>query len=123
MVYNEVDLARYTCYALGMLLGFDEHVCHPRFDRNPSLVAVDSDQAQEIRISVQSLDNFQNSVSNLLNMSLGLRSIIWDLDLGGKHEIASVSFGQEESSTFFELFDTSDRKELWILGSIEIGFS
>ena len=80
-MYNEVGIPQHTCYALGMLLGFDENVRHLRNDGNQSLVAQDSDQAHDLRINAQSLDNFAITVSTTLKMSLGECGIVREISL------------------------------------------
>ena len=122
-MYNETDLPQHTCYALGMLLGLDENVRHLRFDRNQPLSAQDSDQAQDLRISAQSLDNFAIAVSTSLKMSLSQRGIVWDLDCSGKHGIPAVPFNQMGVQTFYEVIDTDGGQGLKILGDIEKGFA
>src|SRR4051812_30099945 len=57
-MFNEVDLSEHTCYALGMLLGFETSVRHLRFNRTPKLIARNSDEAHDLRVNSQSLDNF-----------------------------------------------------------------
>ena len=122
-MYHETGMLQHTCYALGMLLGFDENVRHLRFDRNQSLAAQDSDQAHDLRVNAQSLDNFAIAVSTSLKMSPGQRGIMWDLDCSGKHGIPAVTFNQMGVSTFYEVIDTDGGQGLRILGAIEKGFA
>lgn len=120
-MFNDVDIPEHTCYALGMLLGLEENVHHLRFDRNPSFAARDSDQAHDLRVNAQSLDNFVIAVSSSLKMSLGQRGIAWDLDCSDKHGISAVTFNQMGASTFYEVTDGG--QGLRILGAIEKGFA
>jgi TPR repeat protein len=122
-MHNETGIQQHTCYALGMLLGFDENVRHLRFDRNQSLAAQDSEQAYDLRINAQSLDNFEIAVARSLNMSLGQRGIVWDLDCAGKHGISAETFNQMGVSTFYEVINTDGGQGIRILGAIEKGFA
>ncbi len=120
-MYNEVDLARHTCYALGTLLGLQESVKHLRFDKSPSLIAHDSDQAQDLRINAQSLDNFTTAISFSLKMSPAKRRIAWNLDCSQQHGISAARFTQTGASTFYEI--TNGGRGIRILGAIEAGFT
>lgn len=119
-MYNEVDLPEHTCYALGMLLGLEEKVRHLRFDRNPPLNARDSDQAHDLRVNAQSLNNFAVAASTSLRMDHGKRGIAWDLDCSGQRGIPVVPFTKTGASTFFEV--TEGGRGIRILGAIEKGF-
>ena len=120
-MYNEFDLARHTCYALGMLLGLGESVRHLRFDRNPPLTAHDSDQAQDLRINAQSLYNFERATSFSLKMSPAKRRIAWNLDCAQQHGISAARFPHTGAATFYEL--TNEGRGIRILGAIEKGFT
>lgn len=120
-MYNEVDLAEHTCYALGMLLGLETSVRHLRFERHPTLTARNSDQAHDLRVKAQSLDNFLNAAASSLKMSPGQRGIAWNLDCSGQYRIARVPLNTTGESTFYEV--TNGGRGLKILGAIEKGFA
>lgn len=116
-MFNEVDLAEHTCYSLGVLLGLEANVRHLRFDRS-SPAARTSDEAHDLRVRAQSLDNFASAVSASLQESLDKRRIAWNLDCSGKY---GVVVQQKDAPTFYEV--TNGGRGIKILGSIEAGFT
>ena len=116
-MFNEVDMREHTCYSLGMLLGLEANVRHLRFERR-SPAATNSDEAHELRVKAQSLDNFVSAVNASLKESSEKRSIAWNLDCSGKY---GVALQQKGESTFYEI--TNDGRGLKILGGIEAGFT
>jgi len=116
-MFNEVDLPEHTCYSLGMLLGLDTNVRKLRFDRRMRSART-ADEANELRIRAQSLDNFASAASAALKESEKKRSIAWNLDCAEKYGIVHHQNGV---STFYEI--TNGGRGIEILGSIEVGFT
>lgn len=120
-MFNEIDIPEHSCYALGMLLGFERSVRHLRFDRSHPRTARDEGEAQDLRITAQSLDNFEISASAAIRMSAAEREITWNLDCSGKLKIAFLPVKQTGASTFYQV--TKDGRGVQILGDIEEGFT
>ena len=116
-MYNEVDLPEHTCYSLGILLGLDANVRHLRFDRSMRIPRT-SDDAHDLRVKAQSLDNFVSAANESLKKSSDKRAIAWNLDCSSKY---GVAVKQKGIPTFYEL--TNDGKGIRILGAIEAGFT
>jgi hypothetical protein len=116
-MYNEVDLPEHTCYSLGMLLGLEGNVRHLRFDRSPR-TARTSDDAHDLRVRAQSLDNFVSAVNASLIESSAQRGIAWNLDCFEKY---GVAIQQKGVPTFYEI--TNGGRGVKILGAIELGFT
>lgn len=116
-MFNDVDWPEHTCYSLGMLLGLEANVRHLRFDRS-SHAARTSDEAQELRVRAQSLDNFVSAANASLKESSEKRGIAWNLDCSEKY---GVSLQQKGDPTFYEV--TNGGRGIKILGAIEAGFT
>lgn len=116
-MFNDVDLPEHTCYSLGMLLGLEANVRHLRFDRNQRS-ARNPDEANELRIKAQSLDNFVSAANASLKESEKKRSIAWNLDCAEKY---GVVHRQNDNPTFYEVINNG--RGIKILGSIEAGFT
>lgn len=120
-MFNDVDLPEHTCYALGVLLGMETNVRHLRFGRRSPPMARTSDQAHDLRVRAQSLDNFAIAASSSLKMSPRQRGIAWNLDCYGQHGVARVTPTQRGESTFYQI--TNGGRGVKILGAIEQGFT
>lgn len=116
-MFNDVDLAEHTCYSLGMLLGLEGNVRRLRFDRSVRS-AKTSDEAHDLRVRAQSLDNFASAANASLKESEAKRGIAWNLDCSGRFGIALQQSGE---STFYEV--TNGGRGIKILGAIEAGFT
>lgn len=116
-MYNEVDLPQHTCYSLGILLGLETNVRRLRFDRKWH-AAKTSDEANELRIRAQSLENFVSAANSSLKESADKRVIAWNLDCAEKY---GVALQQKGDATFYEVINGG--KGIKILGAIEAGFT
>ncbi|WP_326543995.1 hypothetical protein [Pseudorhodoferax sp.] len=119
--FNEVDVSEHTCYALGVFLGKDKYVSHLRFNRKPSLAAADSDAAHELRVTAQSMDNFETAVKQVAALKQEQRVVMWNLDCAGHMRISAIQIPQAGVATFYEL--TNQGKGLRVLGAVEAGFA
>lgn len=117
-MHNEEDAPKHTCYSLGLLLGLENNIRGLRFDRNFRMART-SDDAYELRVKAQSLDNFAYIASALLKVSSQKRTIAWNLDCAKNYG----SFLQQKGkkNTFYEV--TPDGRGIKILGAIEAGFT
>ena len=120
-MYNEVDLKEHTCYSIGLLLGQPASVRHIRLNRSPPLKATDSEEAHELRIIAQSLDNFVGAAKYVKHLTPHERSATWNLDCVGHLGIKGVPVATEDRATFYRL--KNDGQVLQILGDIEQGFA
>jgi hypothetical protein len=116
-MFNDVDLPEHTCYSLGVLLGIEANVRHLRFDRSRRSART-PDEANELRVRAQSLDNFASAAKASLKESEGKRSIAWNLDCAEKYGFSHRPNGDP---TFYEVIN--DGRGIQILGSIEAGFT
>lgn len=116
-MFNDVDRVEHTCYSLGMLLGLSANIRHLRFDRSLR-VARTSDEAHNLRVKAQSLDNFVSAADASLKESNDKRGITWNLDCSEKY---GVGVQQKGDSTFYEV--TNGGRGIKILGGIEAGFT
>lgn len=116
-MFNDVDRPEHTCYSLGMLLGLDSNVRHLRFDRS-TRAARTSDEAHDLRVKAQSLDNFVSAANASLKESNEKRGIAWNLDCSAKY---GVAVQQKGDPTFYEV--TNGGRGIKILGAIEAGFT
>lgn len=120
-MFNETGLLQHTCYATGVLLGFSRQVKHLRFERRSVPRARSTEQAQDLRIEAQSLDNFVSAVTRAVNTPTEKLRHGWELDCAGQHGIQATPSTAPTVATFYEV--TRDGKGLQILGDIKPGFT
>lgn len=118
---NEVDVREHSCYVLGVLLGQRGAVQHLKLHRKPSFRASSSDDAYDLRVKAQSLDNFIHVNKIISGLSATERAIQWNIDCVGQLVTKGRSIDIVGSKSFFRI--EGNGKVLVIMGDIEFGFA
>lgn len=118
---NDVNAQEHACYSLGMLVGQSHSVQHIRLDRKPILKASNSDEAYDLRVTAQSLDNFIHNGKRILKLNQNERIQEWNLDCVGHLGINGQYIQIQNEQTFYKI--TNNGTVLQVLGGIEKGFA
>lgn len=120
-INNEVDVREHSCYVLGASLGQSGAVQHLRLHRKPSLRARSSDDAYNLRVKAQSLDNFIHVSKIISRLSATERAIKWNIDCVGQLAPQGKFIDAGDSKSLFKI--ENDGKVLLVLGDIQAGFA
>jgi hypothetical protein len=119
--YNELDSQRHGCYVLGQLLSKAPLVAHLKFSRILPKSPKTPEDAANLRIRAQSLENFKGAVDLFLKKTNAEYVRYWNLDCSGSQKIPYSVIEEVKSAAFFILKNNGET--LQILGEIEAGFS
>ena len=121
-VFNEVDVEQHNCFILGSLLDRNKVVKKLEVKYEPDYTIRTDDNAQDLRISANSLDNFVLNAERILAMSRDERILEWNLDCVDKMGIPKSAFVEQNGqSTFYVV--KYEGTYLQVLGDIEPGYS
>ncbi|WP_395642645.1 hypothetical protein [Rudaea sp.] len=119
---NEVGVPESQCYALGTILAFDKDIRDLRPASNKVNLTLRTDEnAYDVRVAAQTLDNFVNVAKNTLKLVKGAQIQEWNLDCVGKMSIPNSDWISGKQTTFSAI--ENNGRTLRILGAVNVGFS
>lgn len=121
-IYNEIDSREHACFILGGLLDRVKEASPTRIDFKPDYSVLTPDNANDLRIMSNSIDNFLGHAEGILSKSRDERILQWNLDCVGQLDIPKSAFiEQTGKSTFYVV--KNEGHVLQVLGDIEEGYA
>lgn len=121
-IYNEIGANEHACFILGELLDRRKEARPTKIEFNPDYSVLTPDNANELRIMSNSIDNFVGAAEYILEKSRDERILEWNLDCVGQLGIAKSAFiEQKGKSTFYVV--KNEGHVLQVLGDIEEGYA
>lgn len=121
-IYNEIHSNEHACFILGGLLDRVEEARPAQIDFEPDYTLLTPDNANDLRIMSNSIDNFIGNAEGILEKSRDERVLQWNLDCVGQHGISkAASIAQDGKATFYTV--KNDGRVLQVMGDIEQGFA
>ncbi|WP_303749370.1 COG3904 family protein [Stenotrophomonas pigmentata] len=121
-IYNEIDSREHACFILGGLLDKVKEAEPARIQFKPDHALLTTENANDLRIMSNSIDNFVAHAEAILERSRDERILQWNLDCVGQLGISKGAFiAQDGQSTFYIV--KNEGHVLQVLGDIEPGYA